>query len=162
VAIDEVIHAPTWIDYSLLADYDRAYTQAVTDHLGPWWAPARRRLRRRKYRHLYRIRCRCSHHLRRKPAQVRSITHIAFSLNSGEVRAAVALQGFTTTGSVCDPASDTFTRNLYVIDSPPQFFTDQFPTPIQWRAPTGQKACLVASGVPGAVGRLEVSGYLVG
>jgi hypothetical protein len=111
---------------------------------------------------LYRIRCRCSHHLRRKPAQVRSITHIAFSLNSGEVRAAVALQGFTTTGSVCDPASDTFTRNLYVIDSPPQFFTDQFPTPIQWRAPTGQKACLVASGVPGAVGRLEVSGYLVG
>jgi len=46
---DAQVHAAD-IDMAELAQYDLAYLQAVRDHLGPWWAPARRRLRREKNR----------------------------------------------------------------------------------------------------------------
>jgi hypothetical protein len=37
---DAEVHAPG-IDMSELDQYDKAYLEAVRDHLGPWWAPAR-------------------------------------------------------------------------------------------------------------------------
>ena len=47
VGADSDIHAPH-IDMSELDTYDNAYLVAVRDHLGPWWAPLRRRARRHR------------------------------------------------------------------------------------------------------------------
>lgn len=49
VGADPDVHAPH-IDMSELDKYDKAYLQAVRDHLGPWWAPLRRKVRRDRNR----------------------------------------------------------------------------------------------------------------
>jgi hypothetical protein len=87
-----------------------------------------------------------------------NLTHLAVSLTAG---ADFKIYGFSTSGTSCNQAADTFQGTLYHIRSVPNPFFDSFPTPLQLRVPAGTKGCLYAVvATSGAVGTANASGYL--